>query len=177
MRNCPSCTHHASLRRPIMATSSETSRYLQLQSDAASSDITCCLWLQVRQRKPSWRREGATRKCVLCTNDCCDKTQEHTSVRCLRTQPRDLPRQRGSQASSRSKSHAPQYARTRGVDGRERRRSHQKSLVRRGWISLRTKEIVQYDRIIPHTIGTVIPLWFAPHETTGFHLVPSPIPC
>jgi len=56
-----------------MGSAQEASRYKQLKADAANSDITCYVCLQMRQRRPAWQQEGATRSCILCNNEYCDK--------------------------------------------------------------------------------------------------------
>lgn len=64
-----------SLTSSIMA---ESSRYLSLCQDQTDSDITCYVCLQMHQRKPQWKQDGAAKTCLLCNNDYCDKHKSTT---------------------------------------------------------------------------------------------------
>lgn len=56
-----------------MASLGVSSRYTQLLRDSKVTGISCYVCLQMVQRKPHWRQEGTTRRCILCNNDYCEK--------------------------------------------------------------------------------------------------------
>ena len=56
-----------------MASPEETSRFRRLILNQASSNITCYVCLQMKQRKPSLEQDGPAEKCILCNNSYCDK--------------------------------------------------------------------------------------------------------
>jgi hypothetical protein len=60
-------------RQLTMAAPEESSRFLRLTRDPGSSNITCYVCLQMRERKPSWKQDGPAEKCILCNNSYCDK--------------------------------------------------------------------------------------------------------